>query len=375
MSTIARQNCPYRQGLREHLAILISLRNKQIAETDRNKILLSIATNLEAFTEKTFDNHYCKPAFNNVNDHFNKLMEHLYQIMSTIHHSAEAFKTINIIKATEYANLIELNVAEFIFFWMKHIKKLSGRTNEAYTLMYKIGTSLNDISDNLPNEEIKAIFYQVTKFVFQLIDRLRSLLAKNDNKNPMFSSTNSLCSSSSSNSSNVSSNLSAKSTQSSSSKDGDTSTSSSGVDIAINLTESVASKSMKSSAVKGAIKSGLVGLGLSLALAVGRDLFDRVKHDKKKDILDLSSLYLDIGDIAPNMKGFEQTVNKCCIAWMVFHKILHNLRVEVDKRLGLEEDPTSESFNLWRELRDTVDKIRDDSKNTHNFVCKCYQKG
>ena len=271
-----------------------------------------------------------------MHEHFNKLMEHLYQIMNTINHSAEAFKyavfvfclfvvvavvvnyhftfltftylliraishthrTINIIKATEYANIIELNVAEFIFFWMKHIRKLSGRTNEAYTLMYKIGASLNDIIFNLPNDEIKAIFFQVSKFVFQLIDRLRSLIAKND-KNPMFSSTNSLCSSSSSNSSNVSSNLSAKSTQSS--KDGDQSTSSSGVNLAINLTESVASKSIKSGAVKGALKSGLVGLGFSLALAVGRDLFDRVKHDKKKDILDLSSL--DIADIAPNMKG------------------------------------------------------------------------
>lgn len=211
-----------------------------------------------------------------------------------------SLRTINIIKATEYANIIELNVAEFIFFWMKHIKKLSSRTNEAYTLMYKIGASLNDIIFNLPNDEIKAIFYQVSKFVFQLIDRLRNLLAKTD-KNHQFSSTNSLCSSSSSNSSNVSSNLSAKSTESTTSKDGTSSTSSSGINLAINLTESVANKSMRSGAVKGALKSGLVGLGFSLALAVGRDLFDRVKHDKKKDILDLSSL--DITEIAPNMKG------------------------------------------------------------------------
>lgn len=170
--------------------------------------------------------------------------------------------------------------------------------------MYKIGASLNDIIFNLPNEEIKEIFYQVSKFVFQLIDRLRTLLAKTD-KNPQFSSTNSLCSSSSSNSSNVS-NLSAASTSASTSsscstKDGASSTSSSGVNLAINLTETVASKSMRSGAVKGAIKSGLVGLGFSLALAVGRDLIDKVKHDKKKNLLDLSSL--DIADIAPNMKG------------------------------------------------------------------------
>jgi len=374
MTTIARKNCPFRQNLREHLARLISLRDKQILENDRNKILYNIATSLEAFAERTFDNVYCKPVSNNVHEHFNKLMEHLYQIMNTITNSADEFKSINIIKATEYANIIELNVAEFIFFWMKHIKKLSGRTNEAYTLMYKIGASLNDIIFNLPNDEIKAIFYQVSKFVFDLIERLSNLLAKND-KNPMFSSTNSLCSSSSSNSSNVSSNLSefAKSTQSSTSKDGgSTSTSSSGVNLAINLTESVASKSIKSGAVKGALKSGLVGLGFSLALAVGRDLFDRVKHDKKKDILDLSSL--EIADIAPNMKGFEQTVNKCCIAWMIFHKILHNIRIEVEKRLALEEDSNSESYLLWKELLDTVDKIRDESKNTQNFVCKCYQK-
>ena len=181
---------------------------------------------------------------------------------------------------------------------MKHIKKLSSRTNEAYTLMYKIGASLNDIIFNLPNEEIKAIFYQVSKFVFQLIDRLRNLLAKTD-KNPQFSSTNSLCSSSSSNSSNVS--TGAASTSTCSTKDGASSTSSSGVNLAINLTESVASKSIRSGAVKGAIKSGLVGLGFSLALAVGRDLFDKVKHDRKKNLLDLSSL--DIADIAPNMKG------------------------------------------------------------------------
>ena len=182
---------------------------------------------------------------------------------------------------------------------MKNIKKLSSRTNEAYTLMYKIGASLNDIIFNLPNEDLKSIFYQVSKFVFQLIERLRNLLAKTD-KNTIFSSTNSLCSSSSSNSSNVSSNISGKSTQSTSSscKDGTSSTSSSGINLAINLTEQVANnKSLRSNAVKGALKSGLVGLGVSFALAV----FDKVKLDKKKNILDLSSL--DIADIAPNMRG------------------------------------------------------------------------
>lgn len=96
------------------------------------------------------------------------------------------------------------------------------------------------------------------------------------------------------------------STSSGSTKDGASSTSSSGVNLAINLTETVANKSVRSGAVKGAIKSGLVGLGFSLALAVGRDLFDKVKHDKKKNLLDLSSL--DIADIAPNMKG------KCCFS-------------------------------------------------------------
>lgn len=214
--------------------------------------------------------------------------------------SSENHRTISIIKATEYANIIELNVAEFIFFWMKHIKKLSSRTNEAYTLMYKIGASLNDIIFNLPDEEIKAIFYQVKKFVFQLIDRLRNLLSKTD-KNPQFSSTNSLCSSSSSNSSNVTT----ASTSSCSTKDGASSSSSSGVNLAINLTETVANKSMRSGAVKGALKSGLVGLGFSLALAVGRDLIDKVKHDKKKNLYDLSSL--DIADIAPNMKGTRRS--------------------------------------------------------------------
>lgn len=236
--------------------------------------------------------------------------------------TSENHRTISIIKATEYANIIELNVAEFIFFWMKHIKKLSSRTNEAYTLMYKIGASLNDIIFNLPDEEIKAIFYQVKKFVFQLIDRLRNLLAKTD-KNPQFSSTNSLCSSSSSNSSNVSSNLSTgaasttASTSSCSTKDGASSSSSSGVNLAINLTETVASKSMRSGAVKGAIKSGLVGLGFSLALAVGRDLIDKVKHDKKKNLYDLSSL--DIAEIAPNMKGTFNLIRGVRLFLTKFH--------------------------------------------------------
>lgn len=168
---------------------------------------------------------------------------------------------------------------------------------------------MNDIIFNLPNEEIKAIFNQVSKFVFQLIERLGNLITKND-KNTIFSSTNSLCSSSSSNSSNVSniSNLScstinSKSTTqstSSSTKEGTNSTNSSGVNLAINIGEQIASKSLKSG--KGTLKAGLVGLGFSLALVkVGKDLIDRVKHDKKKNILDLSSL--DIADIAPNMKG------------------------------------------------------------------------
>lgn len=382
MSTIARQNnfrlhCPNRQTLRENLTKLISLRDQQIIDNERNKIIFNIAKNLEAFTVKTFDNSYCKPAFSNVNQHFNKLIAHLTHIMTTINNSAEEFKTINIIKASEYANLIELNVAEFIFFWAKHIKKLSNRSSEAYNLICKIGNGLNDIVFNLPNEEIKAIFYQVSKFVFQLMERLGNLMSKND-KHPIFSSTNSLCSSSSSNSSNVSniSNLSSSTinskstTQSTSTKDGTNSTNSSGVNLAINITEQ-ATKSIKSG--KGTLKSGLVGLGFSLALAVGKDLIDRVKHDKKKDILDLSSL--DIADIAPNMKGFEQIVNKqFCIAWMVYGKILYNYRLEVAKRLEMEEDENSESYLLWKELQDTVDKLREDSIASHDFVCRCYQK-
>ena len=68
------------------------LRGKQITDVDRNKLLYHIATNLEAFTEKTFDNFYCKPSFNNVHEHFDKLMEHLLQIMNTINKPAEEFK-------------------------------------------------------------------------------------------------------------------------------------------------------------------------------------------------------------------------------------------------------------------------------------------
>lgn len=61
---------------------------------------------------------------------------------------------------------------------------------------------------------------------------------------------------------------------------------------------------------------------------------------------------------------------------MVFNKILHNFGTEVEKRLELEleEDENSESYPLWKQLLDTIDKIREDSKSTKNFTCKCYQK-
>ena len=59
---------------------------------------------------------------------------------------------------------------------------------------------------------------------------------------------------------------------------------------------------------------------------------------------------------------------------MVFHKIMANIRTEVEKRSELEEDNESESFKLWSELLNTIDKIREDSKSTQNFVCKCYHK-
>lgn len=61
---------------------------------------------------------------------------------------------------------------------------------------------------------------------------------------------------------------------------------------------------------------------------------------------------------------------------MVFNKIIHNFGTEVEKRLEMElkDDENSESFDVWKQLLDTIDQIKEDSKNTKNFVCKCYQK-
>lgn len=59
---------------------------------------------------------------------------------------------------------------------------------------------------------------------------------------------------------------------------------------------------------------------------------------------------------------------------MVYCKILVNYRLEVEKRLKMEDDDSSESYLLWKELLDTVDKLREDSIASHDFVCKCYQK-
>ena len=60
---------------------------------------------------------------------------------------------------------------------------------------------------------------------------------------------------------------------------------------------------------------------------------------------------------------------------MVFHKILHNFGTEVEKRLELElkDDENSESYPQWKQLLDTIETIREDSKSK-NFICKCYQK-
>lgn len=73
-----------------------SFRDKPISETDRNKILHNITTNLSAFTEKTFNNSYCKPTFHNVHEHFDKLLEHLIHIINTINQSAEEFKYVSL---------------------------------------------------------------------------------------------------------------------------------------------------------------------------------------------------------------------------------------------------------------------------------------
>jgi hypothetical protein len=195
-------------------------------------------------------------------------------------------RTIDVVKAIEYANMIELNVAEFNFFLFKHHKELLTRYGDAHSILCHVDQCLNEIKSILVNRDTKQVFNRLLDYVSQLRHNLGQLCAKLE-KNKISASSSSINSNSSSSYSTQSNTSSASASSSVSSSLAGTATPSPPETIASTATKTAERLNM---ALKMAehvkvpiapiVKSNFIGFGL--AFAVGQLFFNRPNLSSKK---------------------------------------------------------------------------------------------